>query len=233
MASAMVTGTGRSPARRGARRIAGAMLVALSCAIAPPAALAAGATVSSGVALSGASGAAGAAAKDNENAAWSLLQQGGQVVLMRHARTEPGIGDPAGFKAGVCETQRNLSVAGRDDAAKLAAEFARRRIAVQEVLSSRWCRCLDTAQLAFGQVRPAPMLDSVFGDIDTGMSREEKGRAVVSAVTAFHGPGNLIMVTHDRNIHALTGVSPASGEMVLVASDGKGGLKPVGQLTIP
>src|SRR5690242_9259354 len=86
-----------------------------------------------------------------DEALWALLQQGGQVVLVRHALTEPGVGDPPGFRPGECRTQRNLSDAGRAEARRLGAALRERRIPVGDVLSSPWCRCLETAQLVFGR----------------------------------------------------------------------------------
>lgn len=167
-----------------------------------------------------------------EEQVWSALKSGGHVVLIRHAVTEPGIGDPPGFRLGDCSTQRNLSAEGRADAQRIGEAFRRRGIAVAEVLSSRWCRCLETAQLAFGRAAPAAMLDSMFND-DNSERNEEKIRAVKAAVVRPPAPGNLVLVTHNVNIQALTGVSPSSGEMVVVLPEKNGELKVVGRLRVP
>lgn len=159
---------------------------------------------------------------------WSVLRSGSQVILLRHAVTEPGIGDPPGFMLGQCSTQRNLSDRGRADAKRLGQAFRAHRIPVQQVLSSRWCRCIDTAQLAFGQATPDPMLDSMFND--TG--NREKTRAVLAAIGRHTGPGNLVLVTHAANIQALTGVSPASGEMIVVRMQEAGRLGVIGRLAL-
>ena len=74
------------------------------------------------------------------------LGAGGYVLLIRHASTDPGAGDPPGFKIDDCATQRNLNAAGREEARRLGAR-SKRGIAVREVLSSRWCRCIGTAHL--------------------------------------------------------------------------------------
>lgn len=47
---------------------------------------------------------------------WQQLKSGGHVLLIRHAATDLGIGDPPGFDLQNCATQRNLSTAGRADA---------------------------------------------------------------------------------------------------------------------
>lgn len=150
---------------------------------------------------------------------WSLLRQGGHIVLMRHAQTVPGVGDPPGFAVGDCRTQRNLSDEGRADAARIGEDFRKRGIPVGEVLSSRWCRCVDTAKIAFGKVRTATMLDSMFNDRER--SDEEKLRALYAFLARRPATsGNLVLVTHAQNISALTGESVASGEMVVVRLDG-------------
>lgn len=168
----------------------------------------------------------------DEEQVWSALKSGGKVVLIRHAETVAGIGDPPGFRLGDCSTQRNLSAQGREDARRLGDAFRRRGIPIANVLSSRWCRCLETAQLAFGRATPAAMLDSMFND-DDSQRNDEKIRAVKGAVARRPASGNLVLVTHNRNIQALTGVSPSSGEMVVVLPDKSGELKVVGRLPVP
>lgn len=164
-----------------------------------------------------------------DEAFWDLLRQGGKVVLIRHAQTGPGIGDPPGFVPGDCRTQRNLSPQGRADAAHIGEQFRKRRIPVAEVLSSRWCRCVDTAQLAFGKVRTATMLDSMFNDRER--SDDEKVRELFTYL-ARRPPttGNLVLVTHAQNISTLTGESVSPGEMlVAVVDDGPRQLKVLGR----
>jgi phosphohistidine phosphatase SixA len=150
-------------------------------------------------------------------ALWGLLRSGGQVVVIRHASTDPGVGDPQGFHLDDCATQRNLSPAGREEARRIGEAFRLHGVPVGRVLSSRWCRCLDTARLAFGEVEAWPPLDSFFSD----RSREsEQTKAVRALVGDRPARGNLILVTHQVNISALTGVSPASGEMIILTPTG-------------
>jgi phosphohistidine phosphatase SixA len=54
-------------------------------------------------------------------------------VLMRHAATDPGAGDPPGFRLDDCATQRNLSAAGREDARRVGNAFRAHRIPVARV----------------------------------------------------------------------------------------------------
>ncbi|MDB5959003.1 MAG: histidine phosphatase family protein [Massilia sp.] len=159
-----------------------------------------------------------------DDALVARLRRGGHIILMRHAATVPGIGDPAGFVLSECATQRNLSDAGRADAARIGAAFQRLAIPVGEVLSSRWCRCLDTARLAFGKAEPAPMLDSMFDDGET--QRDAKLRQLATWLKTPRGGANTVLVTHDVNIRALAREAVRQGEMVVATArpDGKLGV---------
>lgn len=142
---------------------------------------------------------------------WELLKQGGHVALIRHADA-PGTGDPPDFRIDDCSTQRNLSAAGRAQAIRIGQAFARRGVAISRVLSSRWCRCLETAQLAFGRYEDFPPLDSLHG-------RRERAARQVAELQAFladapHG-ATLVMVTHQATIAALAGAAAASGEILV------------------
>ena len=168
------------------------------------------------------------ATTDESDALWRLLRGGGQVVIMRHATTEPGVGDPPAFRLDDCATQRNLSEAGREDARRISAAFRARGVPIGRVLSSRWCRCLETARLAFGTVEPWPPLDSFFDD----RSREpERTQAVRRRVGERPVTGNLVLVTHRVNIFALTGLDPAPGEMIILTPRGGGDFRVAGRLT--
>lgn len=170
-----------------------------------------------------------AAAADADRV-WNALKSGGHIVLIRHAITESGIGDPAGFTLEDCSTQRNLSAQGRADARRIGDAFRTRGIPIAEVLSSRWCRCLDTASIAFGDAKPSPMLDSMFND--TERPREEKLKEFRTVLAKPPAKGNLIMVTHQQNILAFVDVSPTSGGIVVIKPEA-GRPKLVGQLTVP
>jgi phosphohistidine phosphatase SixA len=161
---------------------------------------------------------------------WEPLRAGGMVVLIRHALA-PGTGDPLGFVLEDCATQRNLSDEGRAQAARLGEAFQANRVAVGRVLSSGWCRCVETAALAFGAVEVWPPLHSFFADHGTAPSQTTETRA---AVATWTGPGTLVMVTHQVNITALTGIVPGSGEVILLmpAPDRPAGFTIVAQIAI-
>lgn len=159
-----------------------------------------------------AAAAALAASGAASGAAGQPTPRDGQVVLMRHAAA-PGTGDPPGFRLEDCATQRNLSDAGRDQARRIGAAVRQSGTAVREILSSRWCRALETARLGFGEPSPWPPLDSFFAD---RASRDAQTAPVRARISAWRGPGLLVMVTHQVNVTALTGVYPADGEILLL-----------------
>jgi len=163
-------------------------------------------------------------------ALWSELQAGGVGFLLRHVQTEAGIGDPPGFRIGDCATQRNLSDDGRRQAQRIGAALAVRAVRIDQVLSSQWCRCLDTASLAFPKaaVEPYPALNSFFGDRST---EAQQTREVAARIAAIRAPSNVVFVTHQVNILALTGVAVGSGEAVLVRSAG-GSVRTLGRLVL-
>ena len=163
-------------------------------------------------------------------ALWTLLKGGGQVVFIRHAVTTPGFGDPAGFKLDDCATQRNLTDEGRGHATRIGQAFKERKIPVERVLSSPWCRCIETAQLAFGKHDGiSRALDNLFGRSENNAKQVEQMKALASARPKS---GNLVLVSHGSTIVALTGISPGTGEMVIVTPQGNGKFTVAGRLEV-
>jgi hypothetical protein len=106
--------------------------------------------------------AADIASADEAEAAWTALRAGRHVALMRHTDAPGGVGDPPGFRLDDCATQRNLSAKGRADAARIGARLRSERIAVERIVSSPWCRCMDTATLLeLGPVEADPTSGNV------------------------------------------------------------------------
>ena len=135
------------------------------------------------------------------------------------ALTDPGVGDPPGFKLGDCKTERNLNAAGRAEAKRVGEAFRREKIPVAQVLSSEWCRCRDTAQIAFGTYEVWPALNNLFGRPE---NVDAQRRAMLERAGRFRGPGNLVLVTHGSTVVPVAGVSPATAEMVVMKPAGRG-----------
>jgi len=145
------------------------------------------------------------------------LRAGACVVLLRHAQTESGIGDPAGFRMDECSTQRNLSDEGRAQAVRIGQWFKSRNLRPNVVQSSAWCRCKDTADLAFGHHKVWQALNSFFGELGHDEVQTAQLRAALAhlPVAQFE-----VWVTHQVNMTALTGQGIMMGEALIVDAQG-------------
>ena len=148
------------------------------------------------------------------------LRAGACALLLRHAQTTRGSGDPAEFRLDRCSSQRNLSEQGRQQARDIGRWFQAWGLQPRAVRCSAWCRCIDTAELAFGQHQVWTALNSFFGAADAQTQSEQTARLRAA-------PGSLpagqfeVWVAHQVNVTALTGESPAMGEGLLMGADGK------------
>ena len=150
---------------------------------------------------------------DADEALWTLLKGGGQVVMIRHAKTDGSTGDPPGFKLDDCTTQRNLVDQGREDARRIGRTLTARGIVVADVLSSSWCRCLETARLAFGRVEPwRPLM--------AGPNDQTRLVEIRERVGGWRGPGTLVLVSHAITIRAATKEWLAEGELLVLTPGG-------------
>jgi Histidine phosphatase superfamily (branch 1) len=159
---------------------------------------------------------AAAAQPQGDERALSVLRDGG-IVVFRHANA-PGGGDPPGFTLGQCSTQRNLDATGREQARRMGERLRQERVMVGAVWTSQWCRTRETAELmGLAPVREMPAFNSFFGQREAEPAQTAAARDLL---LGWRGPGALVVSTHQVNISALTGVSPASGEGVVLRSDG-------------
>jgi broad specificity phosphatase PhoE len=144
---------------------------------------------------------------------------GGPLLLMRHAQTDPGVGDPPGFLLNDCATQRNLSPEGRAQARAFGATLAAQGLRPTAMRSSRWCRCLHTADdvaqgLGFTVATEAwTALDSFFEQRE----REPQQTALLRArLAALRGPGFELWVSHQVNISAFVGAATQMGQALWI-----------------
>ncbi len=161
----------------------------------------------------------------------ALLRQGGVVIAFRHALA-PGTFDPPGFTLGDCRTQRNLSDEGRAQARRLGEWFAARRLTPAAVRSSPWCRCVDTATLAFGPPLVEPALGSPAGRAETtnDASLRELRRLLSEAAAR---PGRFeAWVTHMFVLSALVGGGVSSGEGLVLCAGANGDPELLARLTV-
>jgi len=146
----------------------------------------------------------------------SALMDGQHVLMIRHADA-PGFSDPPGFKVSECSTQRNLGERGRRQARALGEWLTQQGIMSARMLSSPWCRCMDTAALmAKGPVQPVPPLGSFFRDMSESSQQTMALRRLLAAQLKVSPWQPMILVTHQVNISAFTGTSVGQGDVMLV-----------------
>jgi hypothetical protein len=170
-----------------------------------------------------------ARAADDEVA--RLLKAGGVLIAFRHALA-PGTFDPPGFKPGVCSTQRNLNDDGRAQARRIGEWFTARGLKPARVRSSPWCRCLDTATLAFGAAEPWAALGSPRGASES--TNAESLGSLRRAVAAASAPGRPfeVWVTHMFVLSDLAGTNTGSGEGLVLQAQGDSAPKVLARLTV-
>jgi broad specificity phosphatase PhoE len=160
----------------------------------------------------------------------TALKSGGHIAIVRHGETTPGTGDPLGFKLDDCATQRNLVDKGREESRRLGRLFRERGIAFERVLSSEWCRCIETAELiAAGRVEKLSALNNLFG---RPQNRAEQVEALRKLIGGWKG-GNLLLVTHGATMGAFVGINPqtAAGVILAPAPDTQEGFRVVGRIS--
>lgn len=162
--------------------------------------------------------------------AWALLRMPGHVVFMRHSEAPGGVGDPPGFQLDECATQRNLSEDGRAHARRTGEAFRKNGVAFDRVLTSPWCRCRETALLAIGrEAEPMEALSNLVGRQQYAVRQVE---ALKAYLASLGGNTRVLFVTHGIVINALAGISPASGEMVIVRPGPDGAAGVAGRLRV-
>lgn len=139
----------------------------------------------------------------SDEALWQQLAAGGKVVLMRHGELKTGRNNGDSLaRDPTCQRERNLSSTGEAQARRVGETFRARGIPVAAVRHSPFCRTADTARLAFGGGTPADYLSlrEVLGADEAAAQT----RALSEVIGSFAGPGNLVLVTHEPNIAAVS-----------------------------
>lgn len=150
------------------------------------------------------------------------LSDGQHVLLIRHADA-PGYGDPAGYRLDQCSTQRNLGDRGKRQAILIGQWLTNQGVTSAKVMSSPWCRCIDTAKLLNkGQVTIAPALGSFFDDMSMEKEQTRNLEKLIQAQLSENPKTPIILVTHHVNIQAFTGKVVNVGDMVLAKVDKNG-----------
>ena len=141
------------------------------------------------------------------------LKEGNKLIFIRHAYA-PGGGDPDNFDINDCNTQRNLSDSGRQQAKNISNFFIENQLNFKRVYSSEWCRCKETAKIAFGDFETKNFLNSFFSQ-KFAKNRKKQMNDLNNFVNNYNDDGNLVFVTHYVVISEALNYAPSSGEIVV------------------
>ena len=141
------------------------------------------------------------------------LQEGNKLVFIRHA-IAPGGGDPDNFNIKDCSTQRNLDKKGIQQSKKIGLFFLDNKIKIDKVLSSEWCRCKDTAKIAFKNFETFDALNS-FYDERFAVNKTKQIKDLKKYINNWSSNKNLVLITHFVVISSILKTSSYSGEIII------------------
>ena len=141
------------------------------------------------------------------------LKEGGKLIFIRHAYA-PGSGDPDNFNLNDCSTQRNLSKEGQRQAEYIGKFFRNNKVKIDKVLSSEWCRCKETAEIAFKDFSTNSFLNSFYSS-KYSKNKDKQIKMLKNYVIKFKSDKNLILITHYVLISEVLNYGPSSGEIVV------------------
>ena len=141
------------------------------------------------------------------------LQNGGNIIFIRHAYA-PGGGDPENFDISDCSTQRNLNDNGRNQSKKIRNLFKRNEVPIDKVISSEWCRCKETASIAFNEFKTKNFLNSFYSP-KFAKNKKKQIKNLKNYINNWDGNKNLVLVTHYVVISEALDYASRSGEIVI------------------
>ena len=141
------------------------------------------------------------------------LKDGGKLIFIRHALA-PGNGDPDNFDLKNCNTQRNLNNIGINQSKNIGLFFKKINIPIDQILTSEWCRCKDTAKYAFNEFKTFSALNSFYQE-KFFKNKKQQMIELGKFINNWKGDKNLILITHYVVIEELLNIHTDSGEIAI------------------
>jgi phosphohistidine phosphatase SixA len=159
------------------------------------------------------------------------LRSGGYVVYFRHATSNQDQADTDDPRLKRCEGQRNLSEDGRRMARDFGVAFKALGVPVGRVITSPYCRTVDTAKLAFGRHEDSDALFFAAGVDKQGRAAQRV--ELLRMLSTLPTPGtNTILVSHHANLKEATGLWPKrEGDAHVFQPKSGGTFEYVGEVT--
>ena len=142
-----------------------------------------------------------------------ILKKNNNIIFIRHSLA-PGSGDPRDINLNDCKTQRNLNSKGIRQSQKIGNFFKKNNIKAENIFSSEWCRCKDTAFHAFENYKTFDALNSFYSE-KFSKNKNKQIKNLTKFISNWDNNSNLVLVTHYVVILELLGVGVGSGEIVI------------------
>ena len=150
---------------------------------------------------------------DSNQSLINELKKGGKLIFIRHAYA-PGGGDPDNFDINDCNTQRNLSYSGREQARNIGVFFKNSNIKIENIYSSEWCRCKETALIAFNKFEKKNFLNS-FYDEKFFHNKTQQIIDLKDYIKQWNGKKNLVLITHYVVISEILNIGSLPAEIIV------------------
>lgn len=133
----------------------------------------------------------------------AALRGGGYIIYFRHGITDLTTSDTDRDHLENCATQRILSPEGRQQMRAIGNTLRALRIPIGQVLSSPYCRSVDSVTLAFGKAQKTDdLVNTVTADEETAAHMALALRKLLATPPA-HG-ANTVLSGHTGNLQEAT-----------------------------
>ena len=138
-----------------------------------------------------------------------MLEEGGYVVYFRHGITDHAqTVDQLDLDLDDCKTQRNLSDEGQQQTRTIGQIIKQLAIPVDRVLSSKFCRCLDTAINLTGS--QPEIHEALYFAIHLTQQERAQGSATLRRLLSTKPSDgfNTVLVSHTANLKEAADIWP-------------------------
>lgn len=181
-------------------------------------------------------GAAPASPEKKPTEILELIKSGGYVLYFRHLQTDNNTKDTDLSNMKDCSKQRVLSAEGRENAEKLGKAFASLKVPVGGVITSQFCRAVESAKL-MGLTDATETADLNNDSGEPLVTKDESARRAkaLKELLAKAPPAgkNIVIVAHVPNIRIAAGDdfgAMKEGDLAVFAPKGAAGFEPVGSI---
>ena len=146
---------------------------------------------------------------------WDKLEDGGLVVLLS-AKSNSS-----------CDENQKLPDQAKKQAAKIGKQFKSQGITIDKVISSPDCFSKETANTAFGQVESVDYLASLTELPESQATTHTD--ALEQQISSYSGTGNLVIMTHESNINAISFEKLSDQYFLVMTPLGESGYEEIGK----